>query len=187
MNLMFIILSNEEFKSKNPYINKKIAKVKELIKKEKTKFKEEPIYIGNTQYFKNCLPIISKDRDVLTKPTEICKIFVNWKNKDFTGMSVNDICKELKPQYTFSTSIVDAEHTRNKFKNKTILWSVFDTEESARKNMRIFNSMFITAIEQDAIDEYKKFKENPEKRPLTFDKLVPNAYKLYNAIDKGEL
>jgi len=187
MNLMPIILSNDEFKSKNIYINKKIEKIKNLIKQEKTKFKEEPIYIGNTQYYKSCLPIISKERDVLTKPTEICKIFVNWKNKDFTGMKVNDICNELKAQYAFSIAIVDAEHTRNKFKNKTIIWAVFDSEELAKKNMRIFNSMFITAIEQDAINEYKKFKENPEKRPLTFDKLVPNAYKLYNAIDKGEL
>ena len=35
-------------------------------------------------------------------------------------------------------------------------------------------SKLITAMEQDAIDEYKHFKENPEKRVLSFDKIFSN-------------
>ena len=35
--------------------------------------------------------------------------------------------------------------------------------------------------------EYKKFKQNPDKRILSFDKLVDNAYDLYEQVDKGEL
>lgn len=46
--------------------------------------------------------------------------------------------------------------------------------------------MFRTAIEQDAIDEYKHFKQNPMKRPLTYDKLIDNAYDLYDLVDRGE-
>ena len=45
----------------------------------------------------------------------------------------------------------------------------------------------MTAIEQDCVEEYRKFKQNPDKRILSFDKLVDNAYDLYEQVDKGEL
>lgn len=112
---------------------------------------------------------------------------VNWKKKTFEGMSTNEIANQLKEQYGWNITTVDADHTRNKYKNKTDAWVVFDTKEEAERNMKLFNSMFITAIELDAIEEYKRFKENPAKRPLTFDKLVENAYELYEAVDQGEI
>ena len=61
------------------------------------------------------------------------------------------------------------------------------TKEAAEKNTEVFKSMFMTAIEQDCVEEYKKFKQNPDKRILSFDKLVDNAYDLYEQVDKGEL
>jgi len=45
----------------------------------------------------------------------------------------------------------------------------------------------MTAMELDCIEEYKRFKENPEKRPLTFDMLCSNAYELYEQVDNDEL
>ena len=59
--------------------------------------------------------------------------------------------------------------------------------EDKNRNMKVFKSMFMTAIEQDCVEEYKKFKQNPDKRILSFDKLVDNAYDLYEQVDKGEL
>ena len=53
--------------------------------------------------------------------------------------------------------------------------------------MELFNKLFMTAIEQDCVDEYKKFKLNPDKRVLSFDKQIDNAYELYELVDKGEL
>ena len=76
---------------------------------------------------------------------------------------------------------------RNKYKNKSTVWVVFDTEKKAKQAMEVFNSMFITAMEQDTVDEYKRFKESPEKRILSFDKILPTAYDLYEAVDKGEM
>ena len=100
---------------------------------------------------------------------------------------VSEIYDQLKPQYGFCISIVDKDYTRNNFKNREFVWVVFDSEKTALKNMRLFNKMFRTAIEQNAIDEYKRFKQNPMKRPLTYDKLVDNAYDLYDMVDRGEI
>lgn len=187
MNLMYAIMSADESKIKNKKISSKLKKLKDTLKESKLKVNDKCIKRGDTFYYENCLPLINKDRDVLTKPSDICKIMVNWKNKKFAGLTTDEIVKELKTQYAWSTTIVDSDHTRNKFKNKEIYWVVFDTEELAKKAMRIFNSLFMTAIEIDCIEEYKKFKENPEKRPLTFDKLVSNAYDLYEMVDNNEL
>ena len=53
--------------------------------------------------------------------------------------------------------------------------------------MALFNKMFYTEIELDTIDEYKKFVKSPDKRVLSFDQIVPNAYELYDEIDKHTL
>ena len=123
----------------------------------------------------------------MKKSTDVCNIRVNWKGTNFTGMTTDEICNKLKVQYGWNVTLVDKEHTRNKFKNKNVCWVVFDTEEQAKDALRHFNSMFMTAIELDCIEEYKRFKLNPEKRPLTFDKLVDNAYELYEMVDNGEI
>lgn len=187
MNLMYPVLLKEEFNCKNKKLNERVRQLKEKLAKNKFKFEEKGVKIGNTEYFHNVLPYIPSARDVLKKPDGVCKIRVNWKKKNFEGMTPSEIFDQLKPQYGWSIEIVDAEHSRNKFKNRSIAWVVFDKEEDAKKYMSCFNSLFITAIEQDAINEYKKFRENPEKRPLTFDKIIDNAYELYEQVDKGEI
>lgn len=187
MNLMYIALSSATFKNKNNTLVNKVNKLREKLKTNKIKVENKSTKLGNTHYYNNVLPLISKDRDVLKKPNGVCKIRVNWKKKSFSGLSTNEIAEQLKEQYGWNVTTVDADHTRNKFKNKDDIWVVFDTKEEAKKNMDLFNSMFMTAIELDAIEEYKRFKENPAKRPLTFDKLVENAYELYEAVDNGEL
>ena len=187
MNLMYFVMSDEKFNCKNKKIIEKITGLKDKLKKSKLKISDKFIKLHNTFYYNNCLPYLSKDRDVLKKPSELCKIYVNWKKKPLGDMSVNEMIATMKPQWGWTISTVDAEHTRNKFKNKSDLWVVFDTEEKAKKAMDVFNSLFITAIELDAIEEYKRFKENPEKRPLTFDKLVPNYAELYDAVDNHEI
>lgn len=186
MNLMCAILSNT-FSSKDPKFNAKLENLKERLKKSGFKVNDKFTKIGDTYYYNNCLPLVNKARDVLKKPEGVCKIKVNWKKKLFPGMTTSEIYDQLKEQWGWTVTTVDAEHSRNKYKNKINAWVVFDTEEEAKKAMSMFNAMFMTAIEQDAIDEYKKFKENPDKRPLSFDKLVVNAYELYEAVDKGEL
>lgn len=187
MNFMHIVLSSLPFTDKNKKLVARVDKLRETIKKTKFKVDTKSTLLGDTHYYNNVLPLINKDRDVLRKPNGICKIRVNWKKKNFAGMSVDEVTKELKTQYGWNIATVDAEHTRNKFKNKTEMWVVFDTEKEALRNMELFNSMFMTAIELDCIEEYRRFKENPAKRPLTFDKLVDNAYDLYDLVDKGEL
>lgn len=187
MNLMYFVTSNEKFNCKNKKIIEKIDILKEKFKKAKIKISDKFVRLKDTFYYDNCLPYISKDRDVLKKPTELCKIYVNWKKRPLNGMTAEEMINTLKPQWGWTISTVDAEHTRNKFKNKSEVWVVFDSEEKAKKAMSLFNSLFITAIELDAIEEYKRFKENPEKRPLTFDKLVPNYAELYDAVDKHEI
>ena len=187
MNLMYFVLSDEKFSCKNKKIANKIESLKEKFKKTKIKISDKFTKLNNTFYYNNCLPYMSKDRDVLKKPTELCKIYVNWKKKPLNGMTTEEIISTLKPQWGWTISTVDAEHTRNKFKNKNDLWVVFDSEAKAKEAMQTFNSLFITAIELDAIEEYKRFKENPEKRPLTFDKLVPNYAELYDAVDNHEI
>lgn len=187
MNLMYAIMSSDDSKIKNKKISSKLKKLKDKVKNAKIKISDKYTKLGDTFYYDNCLPLISKDRDVLHKPSDICKMMINWKRKTFTGLSTEEIMKQLKPQYGWSTTIVDAEHTRNKFKNKQMYWIIFDTEEQAKNALKVFNSLFLTAIELDCIEEYRKFKQNPEKRPLTFDKLVSNAYDLYEMVDNGEL
>lgn len=184
---MYAALVSAEFNSKNTKLNERVKRLKEKIKESKYKIDDKFTKLGDTHYYNNCLPLISKARDVLKKPNGICKIRVNWKKKKFEGLSVSEINDQLKEQWGWNLVIVDAEHTRNKFKNKSVAWVVFDTEEQALDSMNFFNAFFTTAIELDAIEEYKRFKENPEKRPLTFDKLVDNAYDLYEAVDQGEI
>jgi len=187
MNLMPFVLSDEEFNIKNKNIVNKIEKVKKALKTSKIKIKKVNKKIGDIFYCDNYLPFIKPDRDVLKKSTDVCNIRVNWKGTNFAGMTTDEICNKLKVQYGWNVTLVDKEHTRNKFKNKNVCWVVFDTEEQAKEALHIFNSMFMTAIELDCIEEYKRFKLNPEKRPLTFDKLVDNAYELYEMVDKGEI
>lgn len=186
MNLMYVIVNNLDYTNKNNTLLDRVNTLKAKVKKEKVKFSGDSVKIGDVHYYNNVLPLISKNRDVLKKPTDVCKMSVNWKKKVFTNMSTDEILKELKPQWGWNVTTVDAEHTRNKFKNKESAWVVFDTKEEAEQKMKLFNSMFITAIEQDCINEYKRFKENPDKRILTFDKLVENAYELYEAVDNNE-
>jgi len=187
MNLMHIAVSSNMI-SNDDKINKKLLGIREQIKKDKIKISEKYIKMGTCFYYQNVLPFVPEMRDVLKKPTTICLMRVNWKKQPFEGLTAIQICDQnlLKEQYGWCVQTVDAEHTRNNYKNREIFWVIFDTEEAAIKNRYVFNMMFRTAIEQDAIDEYKKFKQNPLKRPLTFDKLVENAYELYDLVDKGE-
>ena len=95
--------------------------------------------------------------------------------------------KRLPEHWGWSISVVDGNYKRNKYKNKTDMWVVFDTEEKAEEAIKLFNKMFYTEIELDTIDEYKKFIKSPEKRVLSFDQIVPNAYELYDEVDKHTL
>lgn len=187
MNYMSIILGERDVPKNNKRLSDSVEKLKQSIKKAKVKIDNKFVKLGDTLYYDNCLPYIPATRDVLKKPDGVCPIKVNWKKKSFEGMTTDEICKILKPQWGWCVAVVDEDHTRNKFKNKTIAWIVFDTEAEAKNTMTLFNKMFFTAIEKDTVDEYKKFKQNPEKRVLSFDKLVPNAYELYDQVDKGEL
>lgn len=183
MNLMQDVISDIESNIKNQYLLERIQTLKIEVKKKHIKFTKNSVLLGNTYYYHNCLPYISEARDVLKKPNIICKMKVNWKNK-----IVDNLYQTLPYQWGWTITTVDAEHQRNKYKNKSISWVIFDTEEKAKINMEIFNKMFITAIEWDAINEYKKFKKNPEKRPLTFDKILDKTtvYSLYEAVDQGK-
>lgn len=185
MNFQFLLLNDK--KTDNPKVNIFLDKVAEEIKTTRIKLSDKKVILGDIGYYHNCLPIIPEERDLLKKANNVCKMYVNWKKQDFEGMSSNEICDILKPQYGFCISIVDKDYTRNNFKNREFAWIIFDTEKSAEKNMKLFNKMFRTAIEQNAIDEYKRFKQNPMKRPLTYDKLVDNAYELYDMVDRGEI
>ena len=187
MNLMYFVLSSAKFTNKNNKLVTKVELLRENLKKEKFKVTDKFTKLGDTYYYNNAIPNITKERDVLVKPNSICNIRVNWKKKPFTGLSTSEAYEQLKQQYGWCVTTVDAEHTRNKYKNKTIAWVIFDTESEAKRNMSIFNSMFITAIEWDAIEEYRRFKQNPSKRPLTFDQLVENYAELYDMVDKHEI
>lgn len=185
MNLMHIILSSPTATSKiKKYgARERVEKGRELLAKYRLKITDEYIKLGETAYFHNSLPKITKTRDVLKKPIQVCKMRINWKRKAYTSAEY----MQLKEQYGWAVTIVDNEHTRNKFKNKSNIWVIFDTEKKAEQAMETFNMMFITAMEQDAVDEYKRFKENPDKRVLSFDKILPGAYNLYEAVDNGEM
>lgn len=185
MNLQFLLLNDK--KTNNEKLNVLLDSVANELKSVKVKFSEKKVMLGDTGYYHNALPIIPESRDVLKKASNICKIKVNWKKEPFEGLTSFEISDLLKQQYGFCVSVVDKEYTRNNFKNKESFWVVFDSEKIAERNMRLFNRMFRTAIEQDAIDEYKRFKQNPMKRPLTYDKLVDNAYELYDMVDRGEI
>lgn len=185
MNLQYLLLSDKKT-ADNKKLNNSLQELAYEIKKSKIKFSDKKTVFGDIQYYNNCLPIISETRDLLKKPNNICKIYVNWKKQDFDNMSTLGMSLLLKEQYGFCISIVDSGYTRNNFKNKESAWVVFNSEYAADKAMKLFNKMFRTAIEQNAIDEYKKFKQNPMKRPLTYDKLVDNAYELYDLVDNGE-
>lgn len=185
MNFQFLLLNNK--KTDNLKINMFLDKVAEEIKTTRIKLSDKKIMLGDVGYYHNCLPIIPEARDLLKKPTNVCHMRINWKKEPFEGMTSAEIYDQLKPQYGFCISIVDKDYTRNNFKNREFAWVIFDTEKAAEKNMKLFNKMFRTSIEQNAIDEYKRFKQNPMKRPLTYDKLVDNAYELYDMIDRGEI
>lgn len=188
MNLMAVVLEEKKLTAKNSKkFNTKIENLKAIVKKEKIKISKTIKKLGNSMYCVNALPYVSPSRDVLIKPDVVCSIRVNWKKKSFAGMPTSEAIKELKEQWCWYTQTVDEEHSRNKFKNKETICVVFDTKEAAERNMQIFKEMFMTAIEQDCVEEYKKFKESPDKRVLSFDKLVDNAYELYEKVDKGEL
>lgn len=185
MNLQYLLL-NDKKTTDNIYLNKALDSAAEFVKNNKIKFTDKKIMLGEMGYYHNALPVLPEARDLLLKPTCIVNMRVNWKKESFDGMSVDEISNALKLQYGFNVSIVDKGYTRNNYKNKETVWVVFDTLKAAEKNLTAFNKMFRTAIEQDAIDEYKRFKQNPKKRPLTYHKLVPNAYDLYDLVDQGE-
>ena len=188
MNFMTVMLEERKLDSKFKKFAKKLEILKEKVKKEHVKIAKDLKKIGNSMYCLNAIPYISKERDVLKKPEEIVSIRINWKKKSFEGMTTDQIMNELKQQWCWYVVVVDEEHTRNKYKNKDTICVVFDTQEKAEKARRLFNKMFLTAIEQDCIEEYKHFRLNPDKRPLTFDKIIgKRAYELYDMIDKGEI
>lgn len=186
MNLMYLAL-NPDSKVKDEKYNIKLQSLKDLIKKTKIKISENYQKVGSTIYYKNCLPLIEGARDLLTKPTSICSIRVNWKGEKFPGLSTQEIIEKLPEFWGWCCSTVDANYKRNKYKNKSDMWIVFDSEEKAKEAMNLFNKMFYTEIELDTIDEYKKFIKSPEKRVLSFDQIVPNAYELYDEVDKHTL
>lgn len=187
MNFMSFVLDEKEVSKRDKKLQKKIEELKELLKKEKIKISKSLKRIGNSTYCANAIPYIPRTRDVLTKPNGICSIRVNWKKQSFEGMTTDEIVKVLKTQWCWYISVVDEEHSRNKYKNKDTICVVFDSESKAKRSMELFNKLFMTAIEQDCVDEYKKFKLNPDKRVLSFDKQIDNAYELYELVDKGEL
>ena len=187
MNFQFLLLNNK--KTDNAKINTFLDKVAEEIKTTKIKLSDKKVILGDMGYYQNCLPIIPESRDLLKKAANVCKIYVNWKKEDLSEYDFSKITYPfpLKEQYGFCISIVDKDYTRNNYKNREFAWVVFNSEATATKAMKLFNKMFRTAIEQNAIDEYKRFKQNPMKRPLTYDKLVDNAYELYDMVDRGEI
>lgn len=188
MNYMKAVLSTDNFEFKDANTLNKIEQLRATVKKSKFKFDSKFTKIAEMHYYNNVLPIIPKDRDVLRKPVGICKMFVNWKRKNTEGMTNDEVRESFKEQWGWTTQVVDAEHSRNKYKNKTSLWVLFDSKEQAEEARDLFNSLFMTAIEIDCIEEYKKFKENPEKRILSFDMILgPYAYELYEKVDNGEL
>lgn len=190
MNFQYLLINNK--KTDNAKINNFLNGVAEEIKCSKIKLSDKKIMLGDMGYYNNCLPIIPESRDLLKKASNICKIYVNWKKEDLSNFNLtypnlNSFIFPLKEQYGFCISIVDKDYTRNNFKNREFVWVVFNSKNKAEQAMKLFNKMFRTAIEQNAIDEYKKFKQNPMKRPLTYDKLVDNAYELYDMVDRGEI
>ena len=186
MNLMYLALDPDS-KLKDEKYNNKLQSLKKYLKTTKIKISDKYKKVGSTIYYKNCLPLIKETRDLLIKPTGYCKMYINWNNEVFGDLSTNEIVKRLPTFWGWCISTVDANYKRNKYKNKTDAWIVFDSEEKAKVAMSLFNRMFYTEIELDTIDEYKKFIKNPDKRILSFDQIVPNAYELYDEVDKHTL
>lgn len=183
MNFMYYVFDENELKKANSNIKEKVNNIVTEVNKEKIKLAKKSKRIKNCLYYLNGLPLINKNRDVLTKAFNVCKVRVNWKDVEITDLSKID--EILPEQYGWNISTVDKEHTRNNYQNKETSWVVFDKKEKAEKALKIFNSMFMTAIEQDCIDEYKHYKQNPAKRILTFNNIIPNAYELYDLVDKN--
>lgn len=183
MNLMYYVFNDEVLKTKDTYFKNQINILKEKVIKEKIKLAKKYKKIKSSLYYLNGLPLIDKSRDVLNKSFEVCKIRVNWKDVTITDPAKID--KILPEQYGWNISVVDKEHTRNNYQNKEVYWVVFDKKEKAEKALKDFNMMFRTAIEQDCIDEYKHYKQNPSKRILTFNNIISNAYDLYDMVDQG--
>lgn len=181
MNYMYYAYNDINYESKDKIVKNAIAEAKDCIKVNKVKISSEFKKIGNCLYYHNCLPYVDISRDVLTKAYTVCTTKINWKNIKLQDLSQLD---SLKTQYGWNISIVDKDHTRNNYRNKETCWCIFDTESKAKKYLEYFNSMFRTALEQDCIDEYKKFKQNPAKRVLTFNAVLFNAYDLYDLVDK---
>lgn len=183
MNLMYYLMNNKDIKTNDKNVKRHFAELKEKFTTSKIKIATKSKHIGNCTYFLNCLPFVDKNRDVLNKSFNVCKVRVNWKNINITDPSMIDSL--LPEQYGFNIHIVDAGYARNNYQNKETYWVVFDKKEKAEKALLYFNEMFFTAIEQDCVEEYKRFKQNPAKRPLTFNALLANAYDLYDLVDKG--
>lgn len=182
MNLMHLAMSKTF--TKDQKINKKIENLILKLNNCKYTFSKDISDIGNGFYYNNCLPIISANRDVLQKDRSVCKMWVNWNKKDYN----HDDIKNINFQYGFNVITVDAGYKRNKYQNKEIAWVVYDSEQEALEALDFFNSFFLTSLEIDAINEYKKCKQSPDKRPLTFDQVIgPSVYKLYEQVDNGEL
>ena len=159
MNLQYLLL-NDKKTIDDVYLNGQLERIAEKIKTRKIKFTEKKIMLGEIGYYRNALPVVPESRDLLNKTSQIVNMYVNWKKQDFGDMSIREICEnELSMQYGFCISLVDKDYTRNNFKNKESVWVVFDTLPKATLYLETFNSMFRTAIEQNAIDEYKRFKE----------------------------
>lgn len=183
MNLMYYVFNEERLETDDKYYQNKLQSLKEKVSKEKIKLAKKHKKICNSLYFLNGLPLIDKTRDVLSKSFSVCKIRVNWKDLPIDDPSkINELLPE---QYGWNISVVDKDHTRNNYQNKETYWIVFDKKEKAEKALKDFNEMFRTAIEQDCIDEYKRFKQNPAKRILTFNNIISNAYDLYDMVDQG--
>ena len=184
MNFMHLAMSKTF--TKDPKMNKKIENLIFKLNDTKYTFADHPIDKGNGFYYNNALPIVSANRDVLEKDKEVCKMWVNWGG---TGCGCTyDLVNNYNAQYGFKVITVDAGYKRNKYQNKESAWVVYNTADEAINAMKFFNSFFLTALEIDAINEYKKCKQSPDKRPLTFDQVIgPSVYDLYEQVDNNEL
>ena len=130
MNLMYAALNN--VMSKNPKINVKIKQLQQKIKDEHIKFTDNFKKMRGLIYFDEGLPIIGKCRDVLKKPEDICTLHMIFDRKeDLSKVSVEDALKRFTTKYAWCIHTVDADHKRNKYKNKTIAWVMFDSLEEA--------------------------------------------------------
>ncbi len=186
MNMMSdVLVSLDKVVSADEMLMPKIARARAAVLKNKIKFTDSWRVFHGNHYYVNALPIVSEHRDVLKKSNSCCQMRINWKNKP-VQLDKPLSPDMLKPQWGWVVETVDVEHTRNNFRNKETFWCVYDTETKAMRYLEVFNMMFRTCLEQDTIDEYKRFKQKPEKRPLTYDKILSTAHELYAMVDRGE-